>query len=253
MVSEAKVGAKNPARIKNLLVRELVNNWQGMEAFVVVCPVGIDAIASNQLRAALHAKNIKMNVVRNSLARLALAELDMTVAAELLDAPSAVCYGGESVVDVAREMVDFSRSVDAFKVRGAFVEGQVFSLEQVRKLAAMPNKAELTGQIVCLILSPGRGIASAILSPAGRIAGAIKALTEKLAAEAPPQDVVQPSPAPEDTDAPQDVPEPPAPVATESTKPTESAESKDDSAEKKDAPESASDSDTDQQQSKDQQ
>jgi large subunit ribosomal protein L10 len=252
MISQAKVGAQNPARIKNLLVRELVNNWQGMEAFVVVCPVGIDAIASNQLRAALHAKNIKMTVVRNSLARLALAELDMTVAAELLDAPSAICYGGESVVDVAREMVDFSRSVEAFKVRGAFVEGQVFSLEQVRKLAAMPNKAELTGQIVCLILSPGRGIASALLSPAGRIAGAIKALTEKLAAEAPPDDVPQPSPTEETPEAAQDDPEPPAPEQTESTETKESADSKD-TAEKKDAPESASDSATDQQQPKDQQ
>ena len=253
MVSEAKVGANNPARIKNLLVRELVNNWQGLQSFVVVCPVGIDAITSNQLRAALHAKNIKMTVVRNSLARLALAELDMAVAAELLDAPSAICYGGESVVDVAREMVDFSRTADVFKVRGAFVEGQVFSMEQVCKLAAMPNKAELTAQIVCLVLSLGRGIASALLSPAGRIAGAIKALTEKLAAEAPPADVAQPSPAPEVADAPEDAPEaaPDAPAA-ESTETKEQTEPED-TAVKSDAAEPASDSASDQQASTDQQ
>ena len=243
MVSEAKVGAKDPARIKNLLVKELVNNWQGMQSFVVVCPVGLDAITSNQLRAALHDKNIKMAVVKNSLAKLALAELDLADAAELLDAPSAICYGGESVVDVAREMVSWSRKVDVFKLRGAFVEGQVFSLEQARTLATMPNKSELAAQIVCLVLSPGRGIASALLSPAGRIAGAIQALTEKLRADAGPDDTVdtaEPSPAPQ------------APETTEATESTEPAESMD-TAEKNDAAEPASDSATDQQPSQEQQ
>ncbi|NIA06236.1 MAG: 50S ribosomal protein L10 [Actinobacteria bacterium] len=234
MVSEVKVGARNPARIKNLLVKELVENWQGLQSFVVVCPVGLDVITSNQLRAALHAKKIKMMVVRNSLARLALAELDMAVAAELLDTPSAICYGGESVVDVAREMVDFARKVDVFSVRGAFVEGQVFSVEQVRKLATMPNKAELSAQIVCLVLSPGRGIASALLSPAGRIAGAVEALVEKLGSQAHPADASESATA-------------------ESTESTEPAESQDATAEKQDATESASDSATDQQQSSDQQ
>ena len=250
MVSEAKVGAKVPARIKNLLVKELVKDWQGMQAFVVVCPIGLDAIASNQLRAALHAKNIKMDVVRNSLAKLALAELDLTAAAELLDAPSAICYGGESVVDVAREMVDFSRSADAFKVRGAFVEGQIFSLEQVRKLATMPNKSELAAQIVCLVLSPGRRIASALLSPAARIAGAIQALTEKLREEAGPTEDAQPAITAE---VPETAETSEAPETIEPTEPTESAEPKDDSAEKNDAPEPASDSDTLQQTSQDQQ
>ena len=241
MVSQTKVGAKAPARIKNLLVKELVKDWQGMQSFIVVCPVGLDAITSNQLRATLHAKNIKMAVVKNSLAKLALAELDLAAAAELLDTPSAICYGGESVVDVAREMVDWSRKVDVFKLRGAFVEGQVFSLEQAQKLATMPNKSELTAQIVCLVLSPGRRIASAILSPAGRIAGAIQALTEKLRADAESAaDTAEPSPAPQ------------ASETAEATEPTESAHSKD-TAEKTDAAEPASDSATEQQPSQEKQ
>ena len=262
MVSEAKLGAQAPARIKSLLVQELVNSWQGLESFVVVCPVGLDAIISNQLRAALHAKNIRMTVVKNSLARLALAELGMPEAGKLLDAPSAICFGGESVVDVARQMVDFSRGVEVFNIRGAFVEGQLFSPEQVRKLAAMPNKAELAGQIVCLILSPGRRIASALVAPAGRIAGAIKAFAEKLASEAPPEpaQAADTAEAADDSAGKKDTPASAQPVeaaqtpaAEESTEPTNAAESADDSAEKKDAAEPASDSASDQQSSEDQQ
>ena len=180
MIAQATLGAKAPARIKTLLIKELVESWQGVQTFVVVCPIGLDAIVSNQLRAALTAKNIKMIVVKNSVARLALTQLDLAPAAELLDAPSAICYGGESVVDIARELVDWSRKANAFRVRGAFVEGQLFSAQQVQKLAAMPNRSELLAQIAALIGSPAGRIVSTLTSLGGRIVGSIKTLAEKL-------------------------------------------------------------------------
>lgn len=180
MVAQATVGAEVPARIKTLLVKELVEDWRGLQAFVVVCPIGVDALVTNQLRASLTAKNIKMTVVKNSVARFALTQLDLTAAAELLDAPSAICYGAESAVDVAREVVNWSRKVDAFRIRGAFVEGQVFSAEQVHKLAAMPNRSELLAQIAGLIASPASRIVSTVTSLGGRIAGSIRTLVERL-------------------------------------------------------------------------
>ena len=184
MIAQATVGAKAPARIKTLLAKELVESWKGVQAFVVVCPIGLDAIVSNQLRADLTAKNIKMIVVKNSVARVALNQLDMAPAAELLDAPSAICYGGESVVDVARELVVWSKKADTFRLRGAFLEGQVFSAEQVYKLAAMPNRNELLAKIAGLVASPAGRLSASITALGGRIAGSIKALTEKLASQA---------------------------------------------------------------------
>lgn len=236
MVSEAKLGAQAPARIKNLLVKELADSWQGMQAFVVVCPVGIDAITTNQLRAALHAKSIKMTVVKNSIARLALAELDLASASELLDAPSAICYGGESVVDVARELVDWSRKVDTFRLRGAFVEGQVFSVEQLQKLATMPNRSELLAQISCLITAPGCRLASVLSVSAGRIAGAIESLVKRLQAQE--QAAAQAEQAKAEASA----------QASEVPEQTTTAQPQD-TAERQDAAGSASDSVSDQQQS----
>lgn len=200
MVAQAKLGAKVPARVKALSVKELVNNWQGMQAFVVVCPIGLDAIESNRFREALVSKDIRMIVVKNSLARLALAELDLAPGAELLDAPSAICFGGESIVDLARELVDWSKKADALKLRGAFVEGQVFDADQTRVLAAGPNRSELMAKISSLITSPGGQLSSAIRSVGAGLAGAIKALAEKLAKDAPP---AAESPAPEAEAAPE--------------------------------------------------
>ena len=240
MVSEAKVGAQVPARIKTLFVKELANDWRGIQYFVVVCPVGLDAITTNQLRGALQAKNIKMTVVKNSLARLALSELDLAPASELFDAACAVCYGGESVVDIARELLDWSKKAEALKLRGAFVEGQVFAGDQFRKLAAMPNRAELLARISSSVTAPGRRMASVLLASAGRIAGAIESLVSKL------QDAA-------DSPAPAEQSEVGEPVqSTESLEQANNAEPED-TAQKSDATESASDSDAQQQQSQDQQ
>ncbi len=218
MIAQATVGAKAPARIKTLLVKELVDNWQGLQAFVVVCPIGLDAIVSNQLRASLTSKNIKMTVVKNSVARLALAQLDLAPAAQLLDAPSAICYGGESVVDIARELVDWSRKVDVFRIRGAFLEGRLFSAEQVRKLAAMPNRSELLAQLAGLIVSPAGRIASTLSFLGSRIAGSIKTLTEKLAQQDQP-----PEPATKEKEEEQNVQteETPKPESSASDEPTQ--------------------------------
>lgn len=247
MVSETKLGAQAPARIKSLLIKELADRWQGLQAFVVVCPVGLDAITTNQLRSALHAKNIKMTVVKNSIARLALAELDLSSAGELLDAPSAVCYGGESVVDVARELVDWSRKVNTLKLRGAFVEGQVFSVQQLQKLATMPNRAELLAQISTLITAPGHSLALALSVSAGRIAGAIESLVKKLQAEEPePAAEAAPAAAPEES-KPQE-----STQSAEIAEHTATAEPQD-TAEKEDAAEPASGSVSQQQAPEDKQ
>lgn len=251
MAEQAEIGAKEPARIKTLLVKELVDKWQGLESFVVVCPIGLDAVSTNQFRGALREKNITMLVVKNALAERALQELKFSQAIELLDRSSALCYGGESVVDVAREVIDFSKKDESFQIRGAFLEGKIFSAEQVKSLAIMPNRTELLGQIVQLSLAPGGRLVSIFSSPAARLAGAIKALTEKLAEQAPQDPVAESdeqAPAAEST----------APVAgdvaepKDTPEPAETAEAED-AAEKNDAPESLSDSDSDQPPSEQQQ
>ena len=244
MAEQAAIGAKAPARIKTLLVNELVEKWQGLESFVVVCPIGLDAISSNQFRGALRDKNITMLVVKNVLAERALQELKLSPAIELLDRSSALCYGGESVVDVAREVIDFAKKDDSFQVRGAFLEGKIFSAEQVKSLATMPNRTELFGQIIQLSLGPGGRLVSMLSSPAARLAGAIKALAEKLAEQAPQAPAAEePEQAPAAESTAQDAQEVAEPKDTPETADTAEAA---DGAERNDATESLSDSDSDQ-------
>jgi len=147
--------------------------------FLVVNTKGVGGVANNEMRGALKERGIRMLVVRNSLFKRALCGRQMEPAAELFSGPCAIAYGGDSVVDTAREITDWIRKVPAMQIKGAFVDGFALDAQTAQGLSMMPTRAELQGRIVASFLSPGGRVAGALMGPAGVIAGCIKSIIEK--------------------------------------------------------------------------
>lgn len=167
--------------VKGLLQKELEQKFAEVNDFLVLDTRGIDGNKNNELRGALKEKGVKLTVVKNILMRRALEGKDMSSASELfLAGPSTVAYGGDSVVDIAKECVDWSKKIDAIHFKGGFVDGSVMDAEGVKALAKLPNRSELQGTILLLAQSPGAKVAGAVADPGGIIAGCIKSLVDKL-------------------------------------------------------------------------
>jgi len=167
--------------VKGLVKDELVKRFEGVNDFVVVSLTGIDGNDNNEMRGDLKGKGIGLSVVKNSLMRSALEGLGATAAVSLfLAGPCAVAYGGDSVVDVAKELSEWAKKATTLDMRGAYVDGVVMDGDGAKALAKMPNRVELQGQVVTLVKSPGASLAGAIAGPGGAIAGCIKSLIEKL-------------------------------------------------------------------------
>ena len=152
-----------------------------IDDFLVIETKGVDGNANNEMRGVLKSKGIRLTTVKNALMRRALDGLGRTSAVSLfLAGPCTVAYGGDSIVDVAKEMEDWSKKIRSIGLKGAFIDGVAMDAKAAESLAKMPNRAQLQGEIVALAKSPGANVAGAVGGPGGVIAGCIKSLIEKL-------------------------------------------------------------------------
>ncbi len=171
--------------VKRLFQKELEKKFEAVGDFLVVDTKGVGGNDNNEMRGALKAKGIRLAVVKNALMSRALEGLGKPSAKSLFESgPSAVAYGGDSIVDVAKEIAEWGKKLEVVSIKGAFVDGAVLDSDSAVALSKMPSRIELQGEVVMLANSPGRCIAGGLLGPGGIISGCIKGLVEKLEKEA---------------------------------------------------------------------
>ena len=165
--------------VKELMAEDLQKRFGGLTEFLVVTTIGVGGNDNNEMRGKLFEKGIKVSVVKNSVMRKALAAQEKAEASELFAAgPCAIAYGGDSVVDVAKEVEIWVKKLSTLEIKGAYIDGDVLGVDAAKGLSKMLSRAELQGQLVVLAASPGRRVAGAISGPGSYIAGCIKTIIE---------------------------------------------------------------------------
>ncbi len=166
--------------VKDMLLQDFEQRIvsENIDSFLIINTKGISGKDNNRLRGELKAKGMRLLVVRNSLFRRALASRGMEAAGSLFTGPCTVAYGGDSIIDVAKEMTGWLKKIKELEIRGAYLDGSALDGGGAEALAQMPTRAELLGQVVMRILSAGARVAGAIAGPGGVIAGCVKTLSD---------------------------------------------------------------------------
>jgi large subunit ribosomal protein L10 len=152
--------------VKNLIKQELSRRLDGATSLAVIGFTGLDSNTTNTVRGKLAKKQMRVSVVKNALAKQTFKELGIEQASGLLEGPCALVYGGESVVNIVRELIEIGKDAAAMQLKGAVMEGTVFrGAEEVEALSKYPTRDEAIANLVAAILSPGRKLAAAILAP----------------------------------------------------------------------------------------
>lgn len=166
--------------VKNLIMEDLRRRLAGVDAAVLVNVSRLNGVTTTQLRRELREKKISLMVVKNSLARRALMGTPLAPMFEGLTGPAAICWGGEDIVSLAKEVFRLAEQKDYEKLelRGGCMEGKRLSPEELKAVSKMPTRQELLAMLVGQILSPGARLLAQLLGPAGTLAAQIRQKAE---------------------------------------------------------------------------
>lgn len=167
--------------VKEMIMAEYRERFAGVQDALLIDIRGIDANENNALRLDLARKDIRITIVKNTLARRAFAGTSLEALTPALDGPSAVAYGAESVVNLARELVAWAKKVDDLELKAAILDGRLFEGKAgVERLSRYPTREEAHAEIVQLILSPGAELVSVVTSPGTGILSVVQTIIDKL-------------------------------------------------------------------------
>lgn len=137
---------------------------------------GLTVAHLDVLRKQAREKGVYLHVLKNTLARRAVAGTPFEVASETMVGP--LIYGfSEDAIAAAKVIFDFAKGNDKLVVKGGAFGGKALDAEGVKALAAVPSREVLLTQVAGLLQSP--------IARFARVLGAVAAAKGGAGAEAP--------------------------------------------------------------------
>ncbi len=138
---------------KQAAVAEISAEVAQAQAIVVAEYRGLEVAAMTDLRRKARGSGIYLRVLKNTLARRAVATTPFAGLSEKMVGPLA--YGMSSdPVKVAKVLHDFARGHDKFVIKAGAMPNFVMSPKDVANLATMPSRDELIARLMATMQAP---------------------------------------------------------------------------------------------------
>jgi len=133
------------------IVKNITEEFKASAAVVVCDFRGIDVPAIEELRIDAKEMNVKVRVIKNTLASIAMKNADI----EGIDLTNTnIFVWGEDQLDVTKVVAKFAKANDKFVIKTAFIDGEVSDAAKVEALSKMPSRDELIGMLLQTWMAP---------------------------------------------------------------------------------------------------
>ena len=138
---------------KEAVINEVTSLAAKAQTLVIAEYRGIAVADMTKLRADARSKGVSLSVLKNTLARRAVAGSQFEIVADQMTGP--LVYGfSEDAVAAAKVVADFAKTNDKLVIRGGAFAGKALDVTGVKELASIPSKDVLLAQLCGLLMSP---------------------------------------------------------------------------------------------------
>lgn len=157
-------------------VKDLVAN---AECVVLASIEGLNATQVSELRRGLHDANVGFRVIKNKLARIALAETGAKVLHDDFVGSTAIAWSNDNPVSPAKILVKFDKDFEKLKLKAAFNCDTRLDFEGIVALSKLPSLDELRAQLLGLFSAPASQLLAQVNAVAGNLVGVLQAKVDK--------------------------------------------------------------------------
>jgi large subunit ribosomal protein L10 len=145
---------------------------------------GLSVMRMTEFRRRLRAAGVDYIVVKNTLAQRALAANAVTSLDEFLSGPTGVVLAGRDPVVAAKVLRDFVKEFERPAIKAGLVDGRPVTPAQVARLAELPSRDQLLGQLGGALQAPLAQFAGMMNAMLYQVIGALEALRAQRSAAA---------------------------------------------------------------------
>lgn len=165
---------------KESTVTEVGTRFKGAEFAVLVGYQGCTTAEILELKKKLLPFGAKFSVVKNTLAKRALADTSAAKLSEFFVGPTALVWSGKEAVGPAKVLKDFAKENDKLKIKAGLFGADVLDSKGIDYLASLPSREELLCKLLGLMNAPATKLLQTINAPAATLARLLGAWRDKL-------------------------------------------------------------------------
>ncbi|KPJ54397.1 hypothetical protein AMJ39_00515 [candidate division TA06 bacterium DG_24] len=140
--------------VKEARVQELAEKFSSAKAILIADHTGFNVGQMTELRAKLRGVSVEYRVAKNTLSRLAIKQVGFESLLPLIVGPTALVFVKEDPIAPAKVIAEFAEAAQRTAFKGAYLDGEVLTAEEVGRLVDLPPREVLLAQFVSGLAAP---------------------------------------------------------------------------------------------------
>ncbi len=164
---------------KKALVAEVAEVAAHAQSVVAAEYRGLSVSQMTELRARARRQGVYMRVVKNTLARKALAGTTFESVGPKLKGPLVLAFSKDDPGAAARVVKDFAKGNEKLVATLVSLGGQLLPGAELEKVASLPTREQALSMLLGVLKAPIQKLAGTLAAPASQLARTLAAVREQ--------------------------------------------------------------------------
>ena len=161
------------------MVADYADQMSRSQAIILADFRGLNVAGMTDLRQRLREVQAAFQVVKKTLFKRALEQVEFSLVDQHLEGPIALGYCFGEVPPVAKTLLDFAAESGRLQIRGALLGAQFLDADGVKAIAALPPREILLAELLGSVQGPMSNLATIVIAPMRELVQVLQARSEQ--------------------------------------------------------------------------